>query len=169
MKKKGICLVLVMMLILGVVGSTALAGNRPQNIFSGGLSMWYWPGEGSITYIDLGYEKALNAGFALHGKGSLGLESGVTILGGLVGVKKYLGPTAPEGLWIGGFASVSDFSAPLGEGLRISANVFGFGAEAGYRYSFTPNLSVEPFARAGYYTSGVGFALSLGASIGYAL
>ncbi|GAI62530.1 unnamed protein product, partial [marine sediment metagenome] len=37
MKKKGICLVLVMMLILGVVGSTALAANRPQSVFSGGL------------------------------------------------------------------------------------------------------------------------------------
>lgn len=168
MKKKGICLVLVMMLILGVVGSTALAANRPQSVFSGGLSMWYWPGEGSITYIDLGYEKALNAGFALHGKGSLGLESGVTILGGLVGVKKYLGPTAPEGLWIGGFASVSDFSAPLGEGLRISANVFGFGAQAGYRYSFTPNLSIEPFAQVGYYTAEVGFASTFGANVGYA-
>ncbi len=167
MKKKGICLVLAMMLILGVVGSTGLAANRPQSVFSGGLSVWYWPGEGSITSIDIGYEKTLNAGFALHGKGSLGLESGVTILGGLVGVKKYLGPTAPEGLWIGGFASMTDFSAPLGGGLRISANVFGFGAEGGYRYFFTPNLSVEPFAQAGYYTAEVGFAFTLGVNLGY--
>ena len=114
MKKKGICLVLVMMLILVMVGSTALAANRPQSVFSGGLSIWYWPGEGSITSIDVGYEKALSSGLALHGKGSLGLESGVTILGGLVGVKKYLGPTAPQGLWIGGFASLSNWSVPWG-------------------------------------------------------
>ncbi len=167
MKKKGICLVLVMMLILGVMGSTALAANRPQSVFSGGLSIWYWPGDGSITYIDLGYEKALNAGLSLHAKGSMGLESGVTILGGLVGVKKYLAPTAPEGLWIGGFASVSNFSAPFGGGLRISENVFGFGAEAGYRYSFTPNLSIEPFIQVGYYTAEVGFASTFGANVGY--
>ena len=167
MKKKGICLVLVMMLILVMMGSTALAANRPQTVFSGGLSIWYWPGEGSITSIDVAYEKTLNAGFALHGKGSLGLESGVTILGGLVGVKKYLRPTAPQGLWIGGFASLSNFSAPLGGGLRISANVFGFGAEGGYRYFFTPNLSVEPFAQVGYYTAEVGFAFTFGANVGY--
>ena len=167
MKKKGICLVLAMMLIVGMVGSTALAANRPQSVFSGGLSMWYWPGEGSITSIDVGYEKTLNAGFALHGKGSLGLESGVTILGGLVGVKKYLGPTAPEGLWIGCFASISNWSVPLGWGLTISENLFGFGAEGGYRYFFTPNFSIEPFAQAGYYTGGVGFAFTFGANVGY--
>lgn len=167
MKKKGICLVLAMMLILGVVGSTGLAANRPQSVFSGGLSVWYWPGEGSITSIDVGYEKTLNAGLALHGKGSLGLESGVTILGGLVGVKKYLGSTAPEGLWIGCFASLSNWSVPLGWGLMISENLFGFGAEGGYRYFFTPNLSVEPFAQAGYYTGGVGFAFTFGANAGY--
>ncbi|TEU04014.1 hypothetical protein E3I16_00085 [Candidatus Aerophobetes bacterium] len=169
MKKKGICLVLVMMLILVMVGSTALAANRPQTVFSGGLSIWYWPGEGSITSIDVGYEKTLNAGFALHGKGSLGLESGVTILGGLVGVKKYLGPTAPQGLWIGGFASMDYWSVSFFGIEILSGTFFGFGAEAGYKYFFTPNLSVEPFARAAYYTGDRGFVLSLGASIGYAL
>jgi len=168
MKKKGICLVLVMMLILGVVGSTALAGNRPQSVFSGGLSMLL-PGGVTITYLDAGYERSLSSGLTFHGEAGLGLESGVTILRGLLGIKKYLKPTAPEGLWIGGFASMDYWSVNF-FGIEIfSETFFGFGAEAGYKYFFTPNLSVEPFARAGYYTSGVGFALSLGASIGYAL
>ena len=168
MKKKGICLVLAMMLILGMVGSTALAGQRAGSVVSGGLSMWYWPGAGSVTSIDVGYEKVLNSGVALHGKGSLGLVSGATNLGGLVGVKKYLGPAAPEGLWIGGFGSISYWSIPLGWLGTITGNIFGFGAEAGYRYSFTPNLSIEPFAQAGYYTAGVGFAFTFGANLGYA-
>jgi len=167
MKKKGICLILAVMLVLGILGGAALAQGRPQSVFSAGLSIWYWPGEVSVTSIDVGYEKALSSGLALHGKGSLGLRSGVTILSGLVGIKKYLEPTAPKGLWIGGFASLSNWSAPVGGGLMISQNVFGFGAEGGYRYFFTPNLSVEPFAQAGYYTAGVGFAFTFGANVGY--
>ncbi len=169
MKRKGICLVLVMMLILGTVGSTALAGNRPGSVVSGGLSMWYLPGAGSITSIDVGYEKTLNTGLSFHGKGSLGLVSGATNLAGLVGVKKYLGPTAPEGLWIGGFGSISYWSIPLGWLGTITGNIFGFGAEAGYRYFFTPKLSIEPFVQVGYYTAGVGFGFTFGANVGYAL
>ncbi len=164
MKRKGICLALVMMLILGMVGSTALAGNRPSSVISGGLSMWYWPGEGSITYIDVGYEKALNSGLALHGKGSLGLVSGVTNLGGLVGVKKYLAPTAPEGLWIGAFGTFSYFSV-----FGISATTFGGGVEGGYRYLYATNRRIELFAQVGNYTAGVGFAVSFGVNVSYAL
>ncbi len=167
MKKKGICLVLAMMLILGIVGSTALAANRPQSVFSGGLSMWWWPGAGSINHLDVGYERALNSDLAFHGKGSLGLVSGATNLEGLLGIKKYLGSTAPEGLWIGGFGSISYWSIPVGWLGTITGSIFGFGAEGGYRYFFTPNLSVEPFAQVGYYTLGLGFAFTFGANVGY--
>jgi len=158
---KGICLALVVVLMLGV-GSIALAQERPQTVFSGGLSMWLWPGIGSVTSIDVGYEKALSTGLAFHGRGSLGLLSGVTNLGGLLGIKKYLGSTAPEGLWIGGFGAFSFFSA-----FGLSATTFGGGADAGYKYFFTPNLSIEPFAQVGYYTGGIGLAFTFGANVGF--
>lgn len=168
MKKKGICLVLAIMLILGVVGSTGLAANRPQSVFSGGFSMLLPEGE-TITYFGAGYERTLGSGLTVHGEVSRGSESIVTTYRGLLGIRKYLKPTAPEGLWIGGFASM-DYWSIIFLGLKLdSGTFFGFGAEAGYKYFFTPNLSVEPFARAAYYTGDRGFVLSLGASIGYAL
>jgi len=128
---KGICLALVVVLMLGV-GSIALAQERPQTVFSGGLSMWLWPGIGSVTSIDVGYEKALSTGLA------------------------------PEGLWIGGFGAFSFFSA-----FGLSATTFGGGADAGYKYFFTPNLSIEPFAQVGYYTGGIGLAFTFGANVGF--
>ena len=171
MKRKGICLLLAMMLILGVVGSTALAKNRLQSVFSGGLSMWFIPGVGSITYLDADYERAFNTDFNFHGKASLGLESGVTIIRGLLGIKKYLSSTSPEGLWIGGYGSLDYWSIAIPRwdrwSDRWSGTFFGFGVEGGYRYFFTPNLSVEPFAQVGYYTAGVGFAFAFGANVGY--
>lgn len=167
MKKKGICLVLVMMLVLGILGGAALAQRRPQTVFSGGLSMWFIPGAGSISYLDADYERAFNSDFSFHGKASLGIESGVTIIRGLLGVKKYLSSTGPEGLWIGGYGSLDYWSITIPGWFSWSGTFLGFGAEAGYRYFFTPNLSIEPFAQAGYYTGGVGFAFTFGANFGY--
>ena len=60
MKKKGICLVLVMMLILGMAGSTVLAKNRPGCVVSTnviGLAQ---------GVINLQYEKVLNPGMSLY-------------------------------------------------------------------------------------------------------
>lgn len=168
MKKKGICLILAIMLILGMAGSTVLAEQRPGSVFSGSFSMLL-PGGGSITYFGADYERTLSSGLTVHGEASLSSETLVTGLRGLLGIKKYLKPTAPEGLWIGGFASMDYWSMSF-LGIKIaSGTFFGFGAEAGYKYFFTPNLSVEPFVRVGYYTGDRGFALSLGAGIGYAL
>ena len=163
MKKKGIYLVLVMMLILGILGSTTLA---QESVFNGGLSLLL-PGDGTIMYLDGGYERVLNSGLALHGEAGLGLQSGATILRGLLGVKKYLNPTAPEGLWVGGFGSLNYWSDTI-PGWSWSGTFFGFGAQGGYKRFFGPNLSVEPFARVGFYTGGVGLALIFGAGVGYA-
>jgi len=163
MKRKGIYLALVTMLILGIVGSTALA---QESSFSGGLSLLL-PGDGTIMYLDGGYERVLNSGLALHGEAGLGLQSGVTIIRGLLGVKKYLNPTAPEGLWVGGFGSLDYWSDTIPGG-SWSGTFSGFGAEGGYKHFFTPQLSVEPFARVGFYTGGMGLALILGAGVGYA-
>ncbi len=170
MKKKRICLVLAMMLILGMVGSTALAGNRPQSVFSGSFSTMLAGGE-TITYFGAGYERTLSSGLTVHGEAGLGSESIVTRFRGLLGIKEYLRPMAPQGLWIGGFASMDYWSITFPGSDFHSGFFFGFGVEAGYKYFFTPNLSVEPFVRAGHYTGSgdQGFALSLGASIGYAL
>ena len=162
MKGKGVCLILAMMLVLGMMGTTALATNRLPNIFSGGFSMRYWPGSDSITSIEIDYERALNTGLSLHAKGRLALLSGVTNLGALVGVKKYLEATAPEGLWIGAFGTFSHFS-----GSGDYETTFGGGAEAGYRYFFSPIISIEPYAQLGYYTAAVGFAFTFGANLGY--
>ena len=167
MKKKGICLVLAMMLILVMVGSTALAANRPQSVFSGGLSMWFVPGAGSITYLDADYERSFNPDFSFHGKASFGLESGITIIRGSLGIKKYLSSTGPEGLWIGGYGSLDYWSITVPGWFTASATFYGFGAEGGYRYFFTPNLSVEPFAQVGFYTGGLGLAFTFGANVGY--
>ncbi len=168
MKKKGVCLGLVVMLVLGILGGAALAQGRPQTVFSGGLSMML-PGGGTITYLDAGYERALSSGLAFHGEAGLGLESGVTILRGLLGIKKYLGSTPSEGLWIGGYGSLDYWSITVPGWFSWSGTFFGVGAEGGYKYSFTPKLSVEPFGRIGFYTGGIGLAFVLGANIAYAL
>lgn len=167
MKKKGICLVLAVMLVLGIFGGAALAQQRPESVTGAGLSMWFLPGAGSITYLDADYERAFNADFSFHGKVSLGLQSGVTIIRGLLGIKKYLNSTGPEGLWIGGYGSLDYWSFTIPGWYSWSGTFFGFGAEGGYRHFFTPNLSIEPFAQVGYYTGGLGVAFTLGANVGY--
>jgi len=130
--------------------------------------MSWWPGLGSINYLDADYERAFNDDFSFHGKASLGLEGGVTIIRGLLGIKKYLSSTGPEGLWIGGYASLDYWSITVPGWFTASATFYGIGAEGGYRYFFTPNLSVEPFAQVGYYTGGLGLAFAFGANVGYA-
>lgn len=165
-KRKGINLVLTTMLMLGILGSAALA--QEGSIKSVALSMML-PGGGTIICVEARYEIVLNPSLTLDADGRLGLATGgIDIFGGQLGIRKYLTPTAPEGLWIGGFGSVDFWTLTIiPEWLEWSGMIFGLGAEGGYKYFFTPELSVEPFVRVGLYTAGLGLALTVGASLGY--
>lgn len=104
MKKKGICLVLAMMLILGMLGSTALAGNRPGSVISTNVRMDF------NRFINVEYEKVVSSGLSLYAAPFMGLGLGFTDIGTFAGGKYYLQGTAPEGLWIGGFGFIEYWS-----------------------------------------------------------
>ncbi len=165
MKKKGICVILVMMLVLGMVGSTALAGNRPQSVVSTSVIQLFQGG------INLQYERVLNPGMSFYATPSVSLGGGAIGFGATVGIKKYFGPTAPEGFWFGGFGNFAYVSA-----LGISATVFGGGANVGYKYFITDRFTLEGSIGAAYeYLSlGVlggagGFGVIYAVNVGYAL
>ncbi len=164
MKKKGICLVLAMMLILGMVGSTALAGNRPGSVVSTEVLQLFQGG------INLQYERVLNPGMSFYAAPTVSFGGGVTGLGATAGIKKYFKPTAPEGFWFGGFGNFGYIS-----GFGMSVTVFGGGANAGYKYFLTDKFTIEGSAGMAYtYISagpfgGVGaFGTTYGVNVGYA-
>ena len=164
MKKKGICLVLAMMLILGVVGSTALAANRPASVVSTEVIALVQGG------INLEYEKVLNPGMSLYAAPTVSSGGGVTGLGVVAGIKKYFKPTAPEGFWLGGFGN---FGYIFGFG--ISVTVFGGGANVGYKYFLTDRFTLEGSVGLAYEYLSLGilggagvFGTTYGVNIGYA-
>jgi len=165
MKKKGICLVLVMMLILGVVGSTALAANRPNSVVSTNVLSLV---QGTIN---LEYERVLSPGMSFYASPRLLIRSGLTGFGMIAGIKKYLNPTAPEGLWFGGHGNFAYVSA----GTIVSATGFGGGGNAGYKYFLTDNFIIEGSLGLAYiymsasvsgYTYAAGGTLGVTGSIG---
>ncbi len=165
MKKKWISLVLVMMLILGVVGSTALAQQRPGSVISTN------PIGLLLAVINVEYEKVLNPGMSLYAAPMLMIRSGITAFGGRAGVKKYFRPTAPEGFWLGGFGNFAYVSA----GTVASAASFGGGANVGYKHFFTDNFIIEGSLGLAYiymsasvfgYTYAAGGTLGVTGSIG---
>jgi hypothetical protein len=157
MKKKGICLVLAMMLILGMVGSTALAGNRPGSVISTEVF------SDLDRFINVEYEKVLNPGMSLYAVPYFGVGLGFTDMGVVAGIKKYLKPTAPEGLWIGGFGAFNYFSI-----WGFSGTIFSAGANAGYKYFITDKFTIEGSAGLAYIV-GLGFTTVYGINIGMAL
>ena len=165
MKKKGICLALAMMLILGMVGSTALAGNRPGSVVSTNVFQLFQGG------INLQYERVLNPGMSFYAAPSVSFGGGAVGFGATVGIKKYLSPTAPEGLWFGGFGSFAYVSA-----LGISATVFGGGANIGYKYFLTDRFTLEGSIGAAYeylslgvFGGGGAFGVTYAVNAGFAL
>lgn len=163
-KRKRICLMLVVVLMLGAWGSIALAQERPGNVVSTNVVSLI---QGAIN---LQYERVLNPGMSFYVTPSLGFGGGATAFGATAGIKKYFQPTAPEGFWFGGFGSFTYVST-----LGISVTGFGGGANVGYKYFLTDKFTIEgsiglayvymsmgPFGGAG------GFGTALGASIGYA-
>ena len=157
MKRKGVCLVLVMMLMLGVVGSTAVAANRPGSVVSTDVRM------DLDKFINLEYEKVMSSRLSLYVKPFIGLGLGFTDMGAMAGAKYYLQGTAPEGLWIGGFGFV-EYCSLIG----FSETVFGGAANAGYKYFITDKFTVE--SNAGLINvSGGGFQLTWGINVGMAL
>jgi len=66
-----------------------------------------------------------------------------TLLGGGVGAKRYLNPTAPEKLWLGGNASVQYVSAEY-RGDSDSSLFFGLAGLVGYKWIFGERFTVEP-------------------------
>ena len=157
MKKKGICLVLVMMLILGMVGSTALAANRPGSVISTELRRDF------SRLINVEYEKVISSRLSLYAAPYMGLGLGFTSMGAMAGGKYYLQGTAPEGLWIGGFGFVEYVSV-----FGFSVTLFGGGANAGYKYFITDKFTVEGNAGLAYVV-GFGFTTVYGINVGYAL
>ena len=157
MRKKIICLVLVMMLILGTMGSTALAaGHRPGNVIS--TDVWW----DINTIFNLEYERRVNRAMSLY-VNPFFVPIGITLLGTKVGTKIYFLGTAPEGLWIGGFGMVT-YASVLG----ASAVSFAIAGNAGYKLFLSSILTVE--ANVGYgYTFGGSGSLTWGAHIGLGL
>jgi hypothetical protein len=133
MKKKWISLALIIMLILGMAGSTAVAEERPANVVSTNVLSLL---EG---VINVEYEKVFNPGMSLYASPRVLIGGALTGFGMIVGIKKYLNPTAPEGLWFGGHGNFAYVSA----GTIVSATGFGGGANAGYKYFLTDNFIIE--------------------------
>jgi len=158
MKKKGISLVLVMMLILGMAGSTVLAEQRPGSVISTDIRMDF------NRLINVDYEKVISSTLSLYAAPYFGLGLGLTLMGARAGGKYYLQGTAPEGLWIGGFGLVEYWSL---FGL-VSGIDFGGGANAGYKYFITDMFTVEGNAGVAYWV-GYGFGLTWGVNVGMAL
>ena len=157
MKKKGICLVLVMMLILGMVGSTALGGQRAGSVISTDVRM------DLNQFVNLEYEKVISSNLSLYVKPFIGLGLGFTDMGAMAGAKYYLQGTAPEGLWVGGFGLFEYWSI-----WGLSGTAFGGAANAGYKYFITDKFTVEGNAGLAY-VSGGGFNLVWGINVGMAL
>lgn len=134
MKKKGICLVLAMMLILGMVGSTALAANRPQSVVSTSVIQLFQGG------INLQYERVVSPVMSFYVSPAITLATGATGFGATAGIKKYFSPTAPEGFWFGGHGNFAYVSA--GGGIA-SGTAYGGGANVGYKYFLTDNFIIE--------------------------
>lgn len=157
MKKKGICLVLVMMLILGMVGSTALAAQRAGTVISTEIRSDL----NKIVNVEL--ERRINDSLSLYVAPYTGLGLGISLVGARAGGKYYLQGSAPEGLWIGGFGVV-DYASLL----WFSETTFGGGANAGYKYFITDRLTLE--GNAGFvYVVGPGFELTWGVNVGMTL
>jgi len=153
MKKKGICLVLAVMLVLGIFGGAALAQQRPGSVISTEVF------DDLKGFINVEYEKVISSVLSLYAAPWVGLGLGSTSMGAMAGGKYYLQGTAPEGLWIGGFGTFSYSS---------SSTSFGGGANAGYKYFITDRFTVEGKASLAYVVGG-GFGLELGVNIGVAL
>ena len=107
------------------------------------------------------YEKVWKPNLSLVGQALFAFSSSGgwswTLLGGGVGVKRYLNPSAPEKLWFGGNASIQYVSAKYG-GERDSSIFFGATGLVGYKWVFGEGFTVEPF---------VGLGISIGSlSIG---
>ena len=157
MKKKGICLVLVMMLILGMAGSTALAGQRPGTVISTDVRM------DLNRLVNVEYERAISSALSLYAAPYMGLGLGFSVMGARAGGKYYLQGTAPEGLWVGGFGAFEYISI-----FGFSDTLFGAGANAGYKYFITDRFTVEGNAGVAYWV-GFGFGLTWGINVGMAL
>jgi len=157
MKKKGICLVLVMMLVLGILGGAALAGQRAGSVISTDVRM------DLNKFVNLEYEKVISSNLSLYVKPFIGLGLGFTDMGAMAGAKYYLQGTAPEGLWIGGFGLI-EYTSIFG----FSDTAFGAGANAGYKYFITDKFTVEGNAGLAYVSGGV-FELIWGINVGMAL
>ena len=164
MKKKGIYLVLAMMLILGMVGSTALAANRPGSVISTNVPQLFQGG------INLQYERVLSPGMSFYVSPAIALTTGGTGFGATAGIKKYITPTAPEGLWLGGFGNFAYVSA-----LGISVTVFGGGANVGYKYFLTDRFTLEgsiglayEYLSLGIFGGAGAFGMTYSANVGYA-
>ncbi len=165
MKKKGICLVLVMMLILGMVGSTALAGQRAGSVVSTNVFQLFQGG------INLQYERVLNPGMSFYAAPSVSFGGGAIGFGATAGIKKYLSPTAPEGFWFGGFGNFAYVS-----GLGIPVTFFGGGANVGYKYFLTDRFTLEgsiglayEYLTLGPFGGGGAFGVTYGVNVGFAL
>ena len=163
-RRKGICLVLVMMLILGMAGSTALAGERPGSVISTEVF------DDLNGFINVEYEKVISSGLSLYAAPMIGLGLGYTQVGATAGAKYYLQGTAPEGLWIGGFGLFT-YASILG----FSVTGFGGGANVGYKYFITDRFTVEGkvglayvYARIGPFGAGA-FGTYYGVNVGMAL
>ena len=161
MKGKGriICLGLAVMLIVGILGGTALTQDRPSNVVSTDVV--------SLVQgvINLQYEK-VNPGMSFYGAPFVGFGGGVTAIGATAGIKKYFQPTAPEGFWFGGFGLLEYISLIGG-----SITTVGGGGNVGYKYFITDELTIEGSIGLAYaYILGWGgaFGAVYGINVGYA-
>ena len=171
-KKKGIYLVLAAMLIVGILRSTVLAREQPQNVVSTsdiGLVL------GSINLVE--YERAINSGISFYVAPGLGFvrinSSRANIFGAMAGIKKYFGGTALHGLWFGGYGGFFRATVSLRAWdvtVSDSLNIFAGGANIGYKYFITDRFTIEARLGAMFLTSDElrGFGLTSGVNVGYA-
>jgi len=145
-KMKGICITVVACLVLGVLGGTGLAAERPQRVIaaSGSGLVELYEDEVGVTSalfrgaVGLEYEKVTNPNSSFYVVPALTFGGQIPGVKGTVGLKKYIKPTAPEGFWWGVHGSLG---LAVDEGIALT--IPGGGLNVGYKYFLPKNFIAE--------------------------
>ena len=177
-KRRGICCLLVMVLLIGTLAGTVLTQQRPQKVISingSGLVQLYREEVGLTSglfrgAVGLEYEKVRSASSSFYMVPAISFGGGAMGIRGRVGMKNYTNATAPEGFWWGYY-----LDAGLAAEWGIALTLGGVGLNVGYKYFLPKNFTAEWFLGMMYLyrSEGIwpavgGIAPSVDFKVGYA-
>jgi len=136
-----------MVLLAGTLAGTVLAQQRPKKVISingNGLVQLYQEQVGITSAlfrgaIGLEYEKVRSPNSSLYVVPSLSFGSGALGIRGIVGMKNYTNPTAPEGFWWGLYGNFGLATDLWG----IALYTAGAGLNIGYKYFLPKDFTAE--------------------------